>query len=196
VNNLEIKNEIARLISLIEPFDEKEKEHIEDALDWINSGAEIFRIEKPAVPPKHLVCYTVLCDLSKQKMLLLEHRNAELLLANGGHVNENELPYDTVRREVQEELGMEAEFIQENWKVPFFLSQIDTVGKTSGHIDVDLWYILKGDSKKPLNDQTDEFKREFGDYGWYGFDEILSMPIEKFDPSLHRFVRKLKNIIK
>ena len=192
MNDLEIKNQIAELIAKIEPFDDIEKRHKEDAISWINSGVEIFRIERPAVPLKHLVCYTVLCDLKQQKILLLEHKTAELLLASGGHVNKNELPYDTVKREVQEELGIEAEFIEDNWQAPFFLSQIETVGKTPGHIDVDLWYILKGDSEKPLNDQAVEFQREFGAYGWYGFDEILSMSIEKFDASLHRFIKKLK----
>lgn len=190
----EIRKEISNLIQSIAPFDDTEKEHKANVIDWLESCTEIFRIKKPATPSKHLVVYTVLCDLGKEKILLLEHKNAELLLASGGHLNKNELPYDAVKREVQEELGIEAEFLEENWNVPFFISLVETVGKTAGHIDVDLWYLLKGDSEKRLNDEIEEFKREFGDYNWYGFDEILSMPIEKFDPNLHRFVNKLKNI--
>lgn len=188
----EIRKEICSLIQSITPLDDTEKKHKKDAINWIESGEEIFRIEKPATPLKHLVAYTVLCDLAKEKILLLEHKNAELLLASGGHVDKNELPYNAVKREVQEELGIEAEFLEKNWQIPFFISIVETVGKTAGHTDVDLWYLLKGDSNKRLNDKTEEFKREFGDYSWYGFDEILSMPIEKFDPNLHRFVNKLK----
>lgn len=189
---MNIREEIANVIEAVVPFDEIEKGHKEDAISWINSGVEIFRIERPAMPPKHLISFNILYDLKRQKILLLEHRTSELLLPSGGHVDKDELPYDTVKREIKEELGIEAEFIQDDWKIPFFISQIETVGKTPGHIDVDLWYLLRGDSEKPLNDQAEEFKREFGGYKWYGFDEILNMPIEKFDPSLHRFVKKIK----
>jgi len=136
-----------------------------------------------------------IAKIFKGNILGIEKHPGKLLLANGGHVDKDELPYETVRREVEEELGMEAKFIQNNWQVPLFISQIETVGKTPGHIDVDLWYILKADSEKAMNDQAEEFKREFGDYGWYGFDQILNMPIEKFDPSLPRFVRKLKKYL-
>jgi hypothetical protein len=55
-----------------------------------------------------------------------------------------------------------------------------------------LWYVFSGDSSLKINDETDEFKKEFGGYHWLGFEEILSMPIEEFDPNMHRFVEKLK----
>lgn len=190
------KQKIIDLIDKIIPFDDIEKEHQADAIEWIKSGVEIFRIEKPATPLKHLVCYTVLYDAKEKKILLLEHKNAGILLPSGGHVDKDELPYETVKRELQEELGMEADFFQENWKTPFFINQIETIGKTPGHIDVDLWYILKGNSKNPLDSETEEFKREFGNYKWFTPDEILKMPIEKFDVSMHRFTRKLINFVK
>ena len=97
------REKIRDLIEAIVPFDEIEKDHKEDAVRWIKSGAEIFRIERLAVPLKHLVCYTVLCDLEQQKILLLEHKTAERLLANGGHLDKNEMPYDTAKRELMEE---------------------------------------------------------------------------------------------
>lgn len=190
---LEVRKKIMDVISSIEPCDEIEKRHIDDAVDWIKSGIEIFRVEKPANPLKHLVCYTVLCDVANEKVLLLEHQKAELLLPSGGHMDKGELPHETAKREMQEELGLEADFIMDNYKQPFFLTQFETVGKTPGHIDVDLWYILKGDSSRALNTDADDFKREFGNFKWYKFDEILSMSIENFDPNMHRFVLKLKN---
>lgn len=88
---MEIKNKIVESIQTINPFDDTEKEHLDDAVKWIKSGVEIFRIEKPATPSKHLVCYAVLCDIDKQKILLFEHKKAELLLPGGGHVDKNEM---------------------------------------------------------------------------------------------------------
>jgi hypothetical protein len=49
-----------------------------------------------------------------------------------------------------------------------------------------LWYVLKGNSEIPL--QYDP--GEFNGYKWFGYDEVLDMPIEKLDPHLHRFVKK------
>jgi len=97
---------------------------------------------------------------------------------------------------LQEELGMVADFFQKDWKIPFFLHQVKTIGKTAGHIDVNSWYVLKGDSRKSFNAETEEFKKEFGNYKWYTLDEILAMPIEKLDVAMHRFTRKLINFIK
>ena len=69
----------------------------------------------------------------------------------------------------------------------FFLAQAVTVGLTAGHTDVSLWYVLKGDSSRPI--QYDE--GEFNGYKWFTYDEILNISIEKLDKNLHRFVNKL-----
>ncbi len=59
-----IRTHISEIISDIQPFDELEKSHQKDALDWIESGVEIFRIEKPDKPPKHLVAYFAVVDIA------------------------------------------------------------------------------------------------------------------------------------
>lgn len=53
-----IRNEILS----IAPIDAIEAAHIADALAWVDSGAEVFRIAKPSTPPKHLVAYFALVD--------------------------------------------------------------------------------------------------------------------------------------
>ncbi|MES2088061.1 MAG: hypothetical protein V4467_03665 [Patescibacteria group bacterium] len=64
-----IRNEILEIVRKIKPYDEIERVHIADAISWIQSGAEIFRIQKPDIPAKHLVSYFVLVDPKKQKIL-------------------------------------------------------------------------------------------------------------------------------
>ncbi|MFA5925867.1 MAG: NUDIX domain-containing protein [Parcubacteria group bacterium] len=188
----EIRKKITGLIGRVDPFDQIESGHISDALDWISSGAEIFKIKSPDVPPKHLVSFSVLVDPKENEILLLNHRKALLLLPSGGHLEKNELPFDTAKRELVEELGVEPKPMFDNPDVPAFVSQIETVGLTAGHTDVDLWYVFEGDSKKKINDKSEEFVREFSGYRWLSFDSILSMPINNFDVNMHRFVKKLK----
>lgn len=190
----DIRNKIVGLINQVKSFDSDEQEHIKDVLNWIASGVEIFRIEKPATPLKHLVSYAVLVDLKSKKVLLLDHKKALKMLPSGGHVDKNEMPLETAKRELIEELGIEPKPVFDTG-VPFFVTVMETVGITAGHFDVDLWYVFMGDSDLKINDDTEEFKREFDGYHWLSFDEILSRPIEEFDANIHRFVRKLKSAL-
>jgi len=182
----DIKAVIRDLIAGIQPCDRLEKEQIADALDWIDSGANIFRIAKPDKPPKHLVAYFVLIDPKHRSLLLGDHTLAQLWLPTGGHVQLNEHPRDTVLRESEEELGQKAVFLKNNDR-PFFITATQTVGLTPGHTDVSLWYLLRGDIHQPLNIH----RQEFNDMAWFTFDEILESHPSIFQPYMHRFTRKL-----
>ncbi len=179
-----MKPQITQLISQIKPLDALEAEHISNAIEWINSGVEIFRIEKPATPPKHLVSYFVLIDPEKKKIMLVDHIKAGLWLPAGGHVEKDEHPNTTVEREIQEELFMSADFISTN---PFFITQTITNAKTLSHTDVSLWYLLKADSTREIRFDPGEFNG----YKWFDYEEILNGDIAKFDPHMHRFTKKL-----
>lgn len=176
---------IKEIICNISPFDSLEERHLQETLAWIQSGAPLFRIKKPDTPPKHLVSYFLLFDEEAQKILLVDHKKAELWLPAGGHVEIDEHPQDTVRRECLEELGIDAEFWHSE---PLFLSSTLTVGLTAGHTDVSLWYVLKGREKAVYSFDSSEFNR----VKWFYFDEI---PYQTSDPHMERFVHKLKNII-
>lgn len=180
-----IKNKIRNIISNINPFDALEKSHISDVLCWIDSGHEIFRIEKPNIPNKHLVSYFIVFDEVSMKILLVDHKKAELWLPAGGHVEPGEDPKNTVARECLEELSIDAEFWQED---PLFITVTETVGNVAKHTDVSLWYIIKGNPNKSYDFDKEEF------YGirWFAFDEI---PFKNSDPHMKRCIEKLKNIL-
>lgn len=176
---------VEQALSCISAFDDLEKKDIKDTLAWIKIGAPIFRITKPDIPNKHLVSYFVLLDQAAEKILLVDHKNALLWLPAGGHVEPDENPLDTVRRECMEELGIEADFVFDQ---PIFLTSTVTVGLTAGHTDVSLWYVLKGNQSQAYQHDPSEFNS----IRWFGFDEI---PYEKSDPHMRRFVEKLKGMI-
>lgn len=108
---------IADLVRAIQPCDPLEAAHLQQTLVWIASGTPLCRTAKPATPPQHLVAYFALFDPVQQKLLLTDHRNADLWLPNGGHVEVDEHPHTTVVRELGEELGLDAHFL---WPDPFF----------------------------------------------------------------------------
>lgn len=183
-NSVNARWVVEQAVSNISPFDELEKEHIAEALDWIRSNASIFRIAKPDVPKKHLVSYFVLLDPAAKKLLLTDHKKAQVWLPTGGHVELNENPMDTVRRECLEELGVEADFV---FGEPIFLTSTVTTGLTPGHTDVSLWYVIKGNQNQSYHFDPSEFNS----IRWFGFDEV---PYES-DPHMGRFVEKLKGML-
>ncbi len=176
-----MRDRIAEIVAAIEPVDDLKREHRDSTLEWIRSGAPIFRTKKPDVPPRHLVSYFALVDGRRSKLLLVDHKLAGLWLPSGGHVEPDEDPRATVVRELSEELGLAADFMRPD---PLFIT-VTRVGGDGGHTDVSLWYLLRGDSSRAI-----EFDRgEFHSVRWFGFDEI---PFERSDPHMRRFVAKMR----
>jgi len=175
-----LRSQIRQDIKNIAPFDTAERNVVENALEWLDSGAEIFRVQKPATPPKHLVSYFLLVD--GDHILLVDHIKAGLWLPSGGHVDPGEHPRQTVAREIVEELGIEADFM---FPDPQFITATTTVGSTPGHVDVSLWYVVKGDRHQEL-----AFDRsEFSCIKWFHHDDA---PARRCEPELGRFLAKIK----
>ncbi|HTE42720.1 MAG TPA: NUDIX hydrolase, partial [Steroidobacteraceae bacterium] len=146
---------------------------------WIDSGAQLCRLEKPATPPMHLVSYFALVDADK--VLLVDHKNAQLWLPSGGHVEPGEHPRTTVARELREELGID---LENEVGPPLMVTTSVTVGLTAGHTDVSLWYVVNADHRRTL--QFDE--TEFHSVRWFEFKDV---PLCRSDPHLGRFLKKL-----
>lgn len=180
-----MRDTIRQLIASITPFDKLEQEQIADAVSWIESGAQLFRIKKPDVPPKHLVSYFVLVDGARKRLLLIHHNKAKLWLPPGGHVENDENPVDTVKREIQEELGVSAKFISEK---PFFITINETINIDAGHTDVSLWFLLQGE----FHAVFDYDEEEMSDLKWFSFAGDWTTTSAQFNPYMHRFIKKLQ----
>jgi 8-oxo-dGTP pyrophosphatase MutT (NUDIX family) len=128
------------------------------------------------------VSYFALVDAGH--VLLVDHRNAQLWLPTGGHVDPGEHPRETVRRELREELGLE---IDGDLSPPLMLTVTGTVGVTAGHVDVSLWYVVESD----MRSQFIWDRGEFSDVRWFGFDDV---PLGRSDPHMGRFIAKLMNL--
>jgi 8-oxo-dGTP diphosphatase len=174
-----MRTAIREELTAIEPLDATEREHLADALAWVDSGAELFRIEKPATPPKHLVAYFAVVDADH--ILLVDHKKAQLWLPAGGHVEPGEHPRTTVLRELQEELGFTA---AHDIDAPLMITCTVTVGLTAGHTDVSLWYVVRTDRTQPIQFDADEFNG----IRWFPFSAV---PLSRCEPHLSRFIQKL-----
>ena len=176
-----MRQQIHSEIEFIVPLDALEAKHRTDALAWVESGADLCRVTKPATPPKHLVSYFAVVD--GENILLVDHKNAQLWLPSGGHVEPGEHPRETVARELFEELGFKA---SHDIGPPLMITSTETVGLTAGHTDVSLWYVVRGERGQAL--RYDE--GEFNGVRWFDFSEV---PYDRTDPHMRRFVQKLRS---
>ncbi|WP_067503615.1 NUDIX domain-containing protein [Actinoplanes sp. TFC3] len=169
-------------IAALQPHDELEAAHLSDTLAWLETTDDVYRRAKPATPPRHLVSYVVPADPQTGDVLLVDHRNARLWLPPGGHVEPGENPALAARRELAEELSVDASFTQ-----PLFLTVTQTVGVDARHTDVGLWYLVELSRDTPLT--VDE--GEFADVRWWNRSELAAADPARFDPHLGRFLEKL-----
>lgn len=176
---------VTELVARLTPFDAVEADHRAKAMSWLASTDDVFRRQKPATPAPHLVAYFVLLDRAEGRALLVEHRLAGLWLPPGGHVEPAEHPVATVRREAQEELGIDAPLLDGD-QTPFFLTWTDTVN-ADPHTDVSLWFLLHGDADRALGWD----RGEFASIRWWSPAEIRRAESDRFDPHLLRFLSKL-----
>ncbi len=179
-----MREKIASLVRAIEPHDPREAADQDWTLAWIASGAPLFRIKKPDQPDKHLVCYCVVFDVDRRKVLLGNHRIAGRLLPSGGHVEPDEDPDLGAPRELHEELGIS---VPQLFQGPLFITVTKTVGAVAGgHFDVSLWYVFRGDTSSAIGHDSGEFDG----VDWFALDAI---PFARCDPEMRRFTDKLQD---
>ena len=175
--SIAVRDELLAITAL----DALEQQHLSDALAWVESGAPLYRVEKPATPPKHLVSYFVLVDA--EHLLLVDHIQAGLWLPSGGHVEPGEHPRQTVLREIKEELDFDV--AASDIGAPLMITCTRTVGSTLPHTDVSLWYTVRGDRRTAIAFEQAEFHA----VRWFAFDDV---PFHRCDPHLSRFLEKLR----
>ncbi|MFF8478607.1 NUDIX domain-containing protein [Streptomyces sp. NPDC015414] len=158
------------------------------AARWLAGGAPVYRVRKPDAPATHLVCYFVVRDDRRGRLLLVAHRKAGLWLPAGGHVEPGEDPWATVVRECREELGVEAVASPFTGERPLFLTVTKTRGRRA-HTDVALWYLLDADA----DTITSYDEGEIDAIRWLTEEQVLQELEETLDPHMHRFVRKLRH---
>lgn len=177
-----LHDRIRALVADLKTFDVLGAEHKAASLAWLDSTTDIFRRSKPGTPSPHLVSYFLLVDRSADRVLLCDHRLARLWLPTGGHVDPGEHPLETVRREVREELGIDAEFDPVFGDAPFFLTVTETARSDLRHTDVSLWFALAGSDKLEL--RPDE--REFVEVRWWTRADLKALDPTTIEPHLFR----------
>lgn len=176
---------IADIVQRIEPLDHLERDHIDQALDWLARTDDIYRRVKPAVPDQHMVSYGVLIAPEQHAVFLGAYRHAGLHLPMGGHLEPpSEPPLDAARREAREELGIAAEFSVICGQ-PLFVKVIPVGSDQHQRTAVSLWYVMRGHRQRSYTLDASEFA---GGRWW----DIDPKQMPDSDPHLGRFLTKFE----
>ncbi|WP_222106425.1 NUDIX hydrolase [Catellatospora sichuanensis] len=182
------RDALIELLDTLEPWDDKEADHLAFSRNWIASGAQLCRTEPPDNPAVHLVSYVAPFDQDSGRLLLAAHRKSGLWLPPGGHVEPGETPWQAAVRETAEELGIVATPWPGCGTTPLFV----TVTLTRGHVphtDVSLWHVITATP----DDIVGFDEREFDSLRWIRLSDARTEPADTTDPHLSRFAEKLSD---
>ncbi|MGH3305926.1 MAG: hypothetical protein ACRDOK_30560, partial [Streptosporangiaceae bacterium] len=65
----ESRSLIHDLVAAVSPLDDKEASDQSHILEWVASGAPLFRVQRPSTPRKHLAVYFALLDDASRSIM-------------------------------------------------------------------------------------------------------------------------------
>ncbi len=173
-------NEIDFLINNYQPFDELEKEHLDELRNFVKSSKDIYKRSFNGEPNITASCIVVNEDFSK--VLVMHHIFHNFYKQFGGHLEGNSNLAEVAKQELEEEAGVKGKLLSERpldfvlWNCPerikgdikipphkiydvAFLFQIDEKQKTQvaigegfdiKWIDINQWRDMEFDPKSPV----------------------------------------------
>jgi 8-oxo-dGTP pyrophosphatase MutT (NUDIX family) len=112
----------------------------------------------------HICCFFAAIDVNAKKVFIGLHKNSGLWLFNGGHLEPNELPIQTINREMTEEWGYAPIDIKD--LKPELLSMVEIENKIQAckkHFDI--WFFIRVD-EKTFSPNESLLKQEFFQNKW------------------------------
>ncbi|MEU4548434.1 NUDIX domain-containing protein [Nonomuraea dietziae] len=143
-----------------------------------------------ARPAARVVC------LDRDERVLLMHwldrvSRQEIWEPPGGGLDAGETPLEAARRELTEETGLPGDAVQDRWVAV----DRDFTWLGVHYVKVEPFYVARFDEARPAVDPgelTEEESEAFLGYGWFGAEELGSLPGHLDPPELPEVIRKLR----
>lgn len=122
----------------------------------------------------HFCVYFGAIDIPRQLFLIGLHKKSNLWLFNGGHLDKNETPHQTLYREAQEEWGYQ---LKPRQILPYnrlSITPIRNPNLTMCKNHYDLWFFLNLDSQQ-FKPDMDKVLTEFHQIKWVNLKEAQTL---------------------
>jgi 8-oxo-dGTP pyrophosphatase MutT (NUDIX family) len=122
----------------------------------------------------HFCVYFAAYDPAKHLVFIGHHRKSGLWLFNGGHMDKNETPWQSLKREIKEEWGIDMEIANLAPALLTVTNIINNPAKRSCKTHYDIWFFILLESKKFTPDNN-LLLNEFYEIGWKTLSEARSL---------------------
>ena len=133
----------------------------------------------------HFCVYFLPYNIQVKKVFLVHHKKSGWWLSPGGHVDKGETVFESLNREIHEELGVKDFF--KDIQIPFFLTITPIENQKQPckkHFDV--WYLVPTDGKNFIIDS-----QEFFDTKWLTVEEAKKIVINPQNISALKILEKI-----
>jgi 8-oxo-dGTP pyrophosphatase MutT (NUDIX family) len=135
----------------------------------------------------HICSFFIPVHLPSQSLYLVHHKKASDWIPPGGHIDRGELPFDTIKREFNEELS----FRLSNEPINFFnisIKHIENNPRNTCKLHYDLWFTVAMKDKHNFT----YLEKEFHDAKWIDINKALGKSVF---PHINDMYQKMKDFV-
>ena len=128
-------------------------------------------------PRRHFCAFFAAYDQGNKKVFIGDHKKSGLWLFNGGHIDRGESLNETVKREISEEWGLDANDLIISAPSFLTLAEIDNPLKQTCRLHFDIWHFVKVNLNS-FNPNQEKLLKEFHRVEWLDLKEAREKVID------------------
>ena len=167
--NLKLADEVRKIIENRFSNDEIAKKFL-DRLDQENLTID-------ENPQSHFCVYFAAYDSEVKEIFIGHHKKSGLWLVNGGHIDKGEALQETLKREIDEEWGLNIEDLNVGEPQLLTITEIYNPEKQPCRTHYDIWHFVSVD-KGTFNPDKNKLAEEFYENRWVGLKEARELLIK------------------
>ena len=125
-------------------------------------------------PVSHFCAYFGAYDPKAKEIFIGHHKKSGLWLVNGGHIDKDETLKETLKREIDEEWGLNYEDLEVSEPQLLTIADIYNPKKQPCRAHYDVWHLVKVD-KDTFNPDKEKLAEEFYENRWANLEEVRKL---------------------
>ncbi len=131
-------------------------------------------LTKKEDPKSHMCTYFAPYDSVAKQIFIGHHKKAGKWLFNGGHVDPNETLKDALKREIQEEWGLNYDDFEIREPQLLTICPINNPEKQTCTEHFDIWHFIPVD-KNTFNPDREKLAEEFHESSWVSYEDAMKL---------------------